>query len=504
MCKKFISVFLSVLLIFTVMAPCAFAENKIKLSPIETPKVYYSYAIDDTSSLKTALDIDAFKAYIVEELKTCPESVNVYEFNISISLWNALTKYITEEIPEIFHIATIQYSYYENDDNMLNLIFTYKFTAAEYQQMLAQSEAAAEAMIADIKDNNALTDLEKALIVHDRLAYTIAYNQNVADTGVSTDPMLHTIYGALVTKDAVCEGYSKTYAYILGKLGIECYYMSSDTMNHGWNEIVFDGQSYYVDVTWDDPTPNHPGKAKHDNFVVSYDIFGNSHKATDYKIIEPIDTRYDNHFWKNANAAFQLIDNELYFFDASAQTLNRVDNLEAGTFTQLATIENTWYAGPTSYWNGDYTYLANDGENILYSTPKSIYKYDISAGTSELIWTPDETAELANNIFAFSFDGEYLYCVVNDTPNFEANTVSTKTVSFPYQPNACAHEWDAGQVIIAATCCATGTKRFTCTICSDTMDEAIPVDPTNHDGDTEVRDAVAAGCSNDGYTGDTY
>ena len=66
------------------------------------------------------------------------------------------------------------------------------------------------------------------------------------------------------------------------------------------------------------------------------------------------------------------------------------------------------------------------------------------------------------------------------------------------------HTWNAGEITTAATCCATGTKTFTCTVCDDTRDETIAIDANNHTGGTEVRDAVAEDCGNDGYTGDTY
>ena len=42
-------------------------------------------------------------------------------------------------------------------------------------------------------------------------------------------------------------------------------------MNHIWNLIKIDGKWYHVDVTWDDPIMDKPGRVKHDNFLRSDD-----------------------------------------------------------------------------------------------------------------------------------------------------------------------------------------------------------------------------------------
>ena len=56
----------------------------------------------------------------------------------------------------------------------------------------------------------------------------------------------------------------------------------------------------------------------------------------------------------------------------------------------------------------------------------------------------------------------------------------------------------------AATCKDAGSVTMQCENCDATEEQTLPVDPTNHTGDTEVRNAKAPDCANDGYTGDTY
>ena len=96
-------------------------------------------------------------------------------------------------------------------------------------------------------------DFENLKIVHDYLVDTIEYD---GEAGKS----IYNIYGALVNKKAVCEGYARSYKLILDELGIPCIIAcgvaknsSGDTESHAWNYVQIDGNWYAVDVTWDDP-----------------------------------------------------------------------------------------------------------------------------------------------------------------------------------------------------------------------------------------------------------
>ncbi len=71
--------------------------------------------------------------------------------------------------------------------------------------------------------------------------------------------------------------------------------------------------------------------------------------------------------------------------------------------------------------------------------------------------------------------------------------------------DAKGHDWDDGVVIADSNCYEKGTKKYTCKADdSHTYTEVINIDQTNHTGDTQVRDDVAATCTIDGYTGNTY
>ena len=84
----------------------------------------------------------------------------------------------------------------------------------------AQDVAAMQVKLDQLVDQaNTLcqTDLEKVFYVHEWLVQNIAYDREHLSDGVQDD---HNLRGALLEGTAVCDGYAKTYALTLHKLGI--------------------------------------------------------------------------------------------------------------------------------------------------------------------------------------------------------------------------------------------------------------------------------------------
>lgn len=91
-------------------------------------------------------------------------------------------------------------------------------------------------------------------MVHDYLVENIEY-----DTTISKDN-IYNIYGAMVKQEAVCEGYARSFKYLMDSLGIPCTLVigkgtntEGKTENHAWNYVQIDNKWYAVDSTWDDP-----------------------------------------------------------------------------------------------------------------------------------------------------------------------------------------------------------------------------------------------------------
>ena len=99
-------------------------------------------------------------------------------------------------------------------------------------------------------------------MVHDYLVDNVEY-----DTTISK-PNIYNIYGTLVSGSSVCEGYAKSFKYLMDELGIPCVIVigkgtnsSGQSENHAWNYVQINEIWYAVDSTWDDPVVIGGGKA---------------------------------------------------------------------------------------------------------------------------------------------------------------------------------------------------------------------------------------------------
>ena len=63
------------------------------------------------------------------------------------------------------------------------------------------------------------------------------------------------IYGTLFKQKALCEGYAKTFQYLVNAFGINSIYVTGVSKNqgHAWNYVYYAGNWYGMDITWCDP-----------------------------------------------------------------------------------------------------------------------------------------------------------------------------------------------------------------------------------------------------------
>ena len=91
-------------------------------------------------------------------------------------------------------------------------------------------------------------------LIHDYLVDSIEYDETLSESNI------YDIYGALVNKKSVCEGYARAFKYLLDSIDIPCVMVSGlgtnsegITENHAWNYVQINDVWYAVDCTWDDP-----------------------------------------------------------------------------------------------------------------------------------------------------------------------------------------------------------------------------------------------------------
>ena len=132
---------------------------------------------------------------------------------------------------------------------------TYLLDGFTSKEQIDQSESQVIAVKNQILNQIAgKNDIEKMRYIHDYLVDTIEYDQKFVEKNI------YNIYGALVSKTCVCEGYAKASQYLLNEAGLENIIITgtatnSDgkTENHAWNYVNIDEKWYAIDTTWDDP-----------------------------------------------------------------------------------------------------------------------------------------------------------------------------------------------------------------------------------------------------------
>lgn len=126
---------------------------------------------------------------------------------------------------------------------------------------------------------------DKVKQVHDTLVGNLQYDQTVSKDNIRN------IYGALVNKEVVCEGYAKSFKYILDELGIpnlivvgKATNSNNQTESHAWNYVFINENWYAIDVTWDDPIVvgggKLPEKEKYKYFLKGSETFNKNHTIT--------------------------------------------------------------------------------------------------------------------------------------------------------------------------------------------------------------------------------
>lgn len=344
-------------------------------------------------------------------------SVNVEPLKIPSAEWNALwdvLRAVLNDNPELFYASwytSKDIYYYPNGPLLGSLTLLYNDTyqdSAVRTQAIREFNEAADRALAQIQG---LTNpVEKALLLHDFLVVNCLYNWEVATDQEDGDAyvaskMPWTAYGALVKGDAVCQGYALAYKYLLTRAGIPSVVISSSSMNHAWNGVQIDGDWYQADPTWDDPTPNREGRARHAYFLLSDTTFGSDDSAKGRSkhydwdaIVTCNSTEYESGyvFVDNENSLYHW-NNSFYFIDNDGYVC-KSSQLQ-GSGTRIS--GSLGLPALSTVWLEDRLYLLPNAYNDSYaSNQRLLLVYDLDDNITA-------QAALFQHVPAASPDGKY-------------------------------------------------------------------------------------------------
>ena len=166
-----------------------------------------------------------------------------------------IRKKVLDDHPEIFYFKHEGSVYWSNGE----LEFKYIDSKSVIRNMISELDIKVDIILKKYIDKS-MSQMEKLIAIHDYIVLNTTYLK----TTYCYDP-----YGVIVKGRGVCQGYAESMKLLLNKIGIECIYVSSPDMNHGWNIVNIDGENYHLDATWNDPIPNRDGAVRYKYLALS-------------------------------------------------------------------------------------------------------------------------------------------------------------------------------------------------------------------------------------------
>lgn len=213
-----------------------------------------------------------FSVDISRTLDRPGETAKDIESKINESVYQAIK--VASQKDEELSYDTKKYSFsylYWSD----RVDFTFYF---EYGQTLEQDRFVEQRVkeIASSIIKPSMNDHEKVKAVHDYIILNTAYDE-------SLNQAVNNPYHLLTKGTSLCGGYSRTAALLLKEAGIPARVISGTSrgVGHAWNLVKVDGHWFHLDVTWDDPIPDVPGRIYYDYFLLPDKPLRKTHFWTD-------------------------------------------------------------------------------------------------------------------------------------------------------------------------------------------------------------------------------
>ncbi|MBR5442242.1 MAG: hypothetical protein IKV44_04760 [Clostridia bacterium] len=244
---------LGLLLSVAIMAGLVFGIYTVFLKPAEFGHLvpasgegtgYYRHNYEDLNENEKLI-----YSVILKEIYNQPESIEIPTMLPGDDL-SRIFQAISHDNPDLFGLSlncsvyTRGYKTYFRPN--------YDISYNEYASQLAEVQGVVSSIVANAKTYKSIYEQEK--FVHDYIINHCAYEEP------TNDPAVNTIYGCLVLGKASCEGYSRSFQYIMNQLGVDNRLVTGESaddgvnfVGHMWNYVVLDGNGYFVDLTWDDP-----------------------------------------------------------------------------------------------------------------------------------------------------------------------------------------------------------------------------------------------------------
>ena len=384
------------------------------------------YAIDYSGQYEEA------EAAILEAWESQETELDVTDMGLTYEMITDFYQWMVCRYPEHFYVGKrfgMTKSGNAANSPLLTLEMEYKYSSAKIKSMKAKLDKTVKRILKDV--DPAWSDMDKALYLHEYLCLNCEYDSTLTKA---------TIYDCLVGKKAMCQGYAMAYQYLLEQMDVSCECVKSDMLNHMWNMLKIGKKYYMVDVTWDDPVTDRPGRAKHNFFLKSYAYFmsDGKHNATDWAAFGPAGVSkasakgLDTCSWNKIDTPFCRIGNAWYAFDGG-KAISRyvIQKNKLKKSKKLLTISDTWYVwgDSRSYYQDKYVSVAVYKNKLYYSTPQSVCCLNVKNGKTKVVYRLSASQKKKGYIYAMTVTPQgKLKLLLGTSINNPTGTVTAKSL----------------------------------------------------------------------------
>lgn len=198
-------------------------------------------------------------------------SFRIYENNGEVI--SSVFEFVKLDFPQLYYVDSIKWAY---DGGLwgTTVLPIYNHHLADSSHIDSQIKNIGQTIASRVKELDAWN---KLLYIHDVICNTVRYNTSCADA--------HNIVGAMLNKQAVCDGISKTFKFMCDIAKVKCCVVNGRAKNsfesfafdnHAWNKVMINGAWFNVDVTFD-LTIGSRDCVRHDYFMVTDESIKSSH-----------------------------------------------------------------------------------------------------------------------------------------------------------------------------------------------------------------------------------
>lgn len=279
------------------MANLEDAQNNVNINYVQIDKYFYNQIDEYSKTIYQAFEANK------ENMKTGTYKIELgntfsnllHEENGQDKLgtyYQTAIEAYTYDNPDVFYLSPnkmylnietttrgnkVTYYVYINQGDKPNYLIDEFSSKEQVDEALNKLESIKNIVIQNKKN----TAYENIKMIHDLLVNSVEY-----DTSISK-PNIYNMYGALINREAVCEGYARAYKYLLDGVGIPSILvvgtgtnLEGKTENHAWNYVQLDENWYAIDTTWDDPVSSSElakERARYKYFLKGSDEFNKDH-----------------------------------------------------------------------------------------------------------------------------------------------------------------------------------------------------------------------------------